>query len=229
MPDWLREGLRYAESGLRLAAIDCYEKAREMDPENSEILFHLGEAYLKQQRLGKARRCFAAIVSRNPSWNGGEAVKALKRVEAEVKALEENFTACRTMLQHDKFCAEAFFNLGRLHLRLGEYKEAIINFETAGSCQWDAEDVFFGLGETRLEMGEWEEALVCFTRALEANSELDHLWFYKAFTLRRLGRLQEALAAVERALSIHPSGDDARWLRAAILAELATAADGESD
>jgi tetratricopeptide (TPR) repeat protein len=218
--DWLREGLRYIESGLRLAAIECLEKAREMDPENPGVLFHLGEAYLKEQRLGKARRCFAAIVSRQPQWNGGAASGALARVEAAVQGLEENFTACRVMLQHDKFCAEAFFNLGRLHLRLGEYEEAIVDFETARSCQWDAADVFFNLGEIRLELGEPEGALKCFEKAIEVDPEPDHFWFYKAYALRRLGRLREALAAVERALSIHPDGDDARWLRAAILAEL---------
>lgn len=224
----LERGKQFLEKGLTLAAIEFLENARALEPGKPEVLFHLSEAYLKRQRLGKARRCLEAIVSGEPQWNNGAAAGALKRVDALIAGLEENFRACRAMLRHDKFCAEAFYSLGRLHLRRGEYDEAIVNFEAAGSGQWDAEEVFFGLGEARLETGDCVEALECFDKAIESDPGLDHLWFYRAVALRRLGRLGEALEAVDKALAIYPDGADARWLRDTIIAEIASRGDGDS-
>lgn len=218
---WLKEGIRQAGERAMPLAIECWEKGRTLDPGNPEILLHLGDAYLGKSKFSRARACFEALAARHPDWNDGAAAKALERLAKEYASLQESIAACRNMLRYDNMCAEAFYNLARCHQSLGEYEDAVFNFQDAGNFGWDADDVFYGLGCVRQEMGDFREAVKNFNQAIKANPKMDWAWHAKAWCLRCLGRRKEALAAVEKYLALNPRLTGTCWLKATILAEIA--------
>jgi len=81
---WLSLGNKYIEFGMTDKAIGAYEKAKELQPQQSEVLYRLGTAYSQAGRRAEAVTAFEGFLALAPSSPLAPQVKA--RVESLKKA-----------------------------------------------------------------------------------------------------------------------------------------------
>jgi len=219
---WRSEAERWEREGVSDAAQECWERALELEPDDPAILLGLGRLHLRKERLARARICFERIVNRGPRRSRSEAAHALEQVRKMDRSAEEALDSIRTMLQADKFCAEALAALGRHCMRLGHLHEARANLEDALRFGWeDRFPTLMMLGGVHAQLGDDEAAAACFARALEEESDMAWAWYERAAALRRLGRSAAALRLVRRAQALDSADASIGWLVATLRTELA--------
>lgn len=108
-------------------------------------------------------------------------------------------------------------NLGGLHTRLGQYKEAEPYLQAALQLNDDDPILNRRYGELLLHTGRADSALYRFERALAADANSETLHFLAGKSAEEKGAIEKALSAYERARQLDPSFVDAHY-RTALLA-----------
>jgi len=75
---YLKQGLFAYQQGKPQEAIDFYNKAIDVFPQNAEAWYNLGGTYLMQQNIVKAKECWSKVLEINPAHT--EAAKWLKQI-----------------------------------------------------------------------------------------------------------------------------------------------------
>ena len=148
--DLIRSALALAEKGFIKEAIEEFEKARSISPENLEILLNLGfintiQGNFKsafdnyaQATLHHPREPLALLALGNLYWLGGQAEKAVEqwklikgrfKPDAEMNILPRSQIIWQRMLEIDPVDADAHSNLGLVYLFSGELNKALAEFQ----------------------------------------------------------------------------------------------------
>jgi tetratricopeptide (TPR) repeat protein len=75
---YLKQGLLLYNQGKAIEAIQLYEKALSVYPQNAEAWYNMGGTYLMQHNIEKAKECWRKVLTINP--NHSEASKWLKQI-----------------------------------------------------------------------------------------------------------------------------------------------------
>jgi tetratricopeptide (TPR) repeat protein len=118
----------YARVDLDEEAISLYRHVRKLAPGRRDVAFVLARLYLKAGRLDDARREAAQHVAWEPRDPAGQELLAdLDEAEGDLKAA----AARRQGLTARAPSPEAYFDLGRLWMRAGDWLQADAAFEQA--------------------------------------------------------------------------------------------------
>jgi tetratricopeptide (TPR) repeat protein len=108
---WLGKGKEYYQKGLYEEAINCCDKALEINPQDVDAWGNRGISYAKLYRYNEAIECFAKIIEINPSnskaWFAkGNALASMGKYEEAIKCFDEAIAI-------DPSYAEAVIQKGR--------------------------------------------------------------------------------------------------------------------
>jgi tetratricopeptide (TPR) repeat protein len=107
--------------------------------------------------------------------------------------------------------AEAYFNLGLLHIRSGEYEPAIAAFEKVLQLQPQMADALFNLGFAFAKSGQYDQAIARYTQAVDLNPPYRDEILYNLATVHEIqGDWRKALQNLEMAIELNPDNDRAR-------------------
>lgn len=141
--DLLNRGADHSDSGDYKKALECYNKALEIDPDCAFALINMGTVFTKLEDYERALEAYEKATKTNPGsvelWNNkGNAFRMLNRYN---EALE----AYKRAVQIDPYIAETWVNMGVLFENLGDYEMALKsynqaiklspNFEVAWQCK----------------------------------------------------------------------------------------------
>ena len=205
----LKELKRYDE------AIQCWEKALEIDPRCAAFWKGKGTGLGNVRRFEEALACYSKAVEIDPrnadAWyNKGRALHSLGRYE-------EALACYSKALEIDPRCDSAWYNKGNVLHGLSRYEEALACYSKAVEIDPRCADAWFNKGRTLEGLGRPEEALACYSKAVEIDSRFAAAWFSKGRTLEGLGRPEEALACYSKALEIDPRCDSAWYNKGNVL------------
>lgn len=145
-----RAGLEFAEKGFINKALEEFEKARSISPENIENLLNLGFIHTTQGNFKNAFEVYAQATVIQPKeplarlalgnlyWLGGQADKALEqwrlvkgkiKPDTEFNILKRTERIWQRMLEIDPMDADAHSNLGLVYMFSGEHKKALAEFQ----------------------------------------------------------------------------------------------------
>jgi tetratricopeptide (TPR) repeat protein len=164
-------------------AIDAYEKAAALEPDNAENFLGLGYAYASARRQEEAIRAFDRYLAQNPKDTNalnmigytylgiGDAEKAIPYFNRYAELAPEDPNA------HDSL-AEGLMGAGRL-------EEAAAEYETAVRVNRSFSNSWFMLGQVYTQVGKNDRAVTSYERFLalvstgpqadQARSEIDRL------------------------------------------------------
>ena len=207
--DWVNKGddILLYKTNAGIEAIEAYERALQLDPQNESILLREATIYhaLGEQAATKALGIVEKKLETNPrdvlAWRqkGGilhflgmeqEANQSIKKsieiLDQEIEKNSENGTAWW-------YKAESLVNLFKFDDALTAYEKVI---ELDHSRKVDA---WIGKGNALWQLGRTDEAVAAYDKAIELDPTNIVAWFSKGSILDSMGRSKEAEAAYAKA------------------------------
>ena len=100
---------------------------------------------------------------------------------------------------------KTFFNLGKTHLKLQLYDEAVRAFKQAVQINADYAEAYNGLGDAYLYSGKPQEALSAYTQAIKINPSLAAAYNGLGIAYSDVFQPEEALKALKQAAKLQPN------------------------
>jgi tetratricopeptide (TPR) repeat protein len=189
-------------------AIECYDKALEIDPEHIFTWISKGGILISLNKYQKAIECFDKALEIDPehiqTWvDKGNALISLKHHQKAIECYDK-------ALEIDPENLYAWFNKGNALDDLNKYQRAIECFDKALEIDPAYNSAWFNKGNGLISLKHHQKAIECYDKALEIDPEDSSTWFNKGNALSTLNKHQEAIECYDKALEIDPE-DLSTW------------------
>ena len=218
-------GLKAVSAGLMQKALDAFDRALAIDPQDAEAHSYRGVALAQLGRMHEALAAFDEALKINPQfaeahYNRGVALTELGRTDEALAAFDR-------ALAINPQDAKAHHNRGAVLAKLGRTDEALVAFDRALAINPQDAEAHQNRGAVLTQLRRMNEALVAFDEALKINPQFAEAHYNRGLALAQLGRTDEAraafdcaLAAFDRALAINLQDAKAHHSRGLALTQL---------
>jgi tetratricopeptide (TPR) repeat protein len=202
-------GTALLTQGRREEAVEVFDKAVQLKPDDATLWCNMGNALLESGRSDDALLCFEHVIKLDPShgeatYKAGHLLHGLGRFEEALVRLSRS-----AELQPD--------HAPTLHMRaltlksLNRPEEALADNVRAIELDPTNADTYGNIGNILQARGRHEDALSWYDRSLEIRPDDARTITNQAISLAELGRFGEAMAAYRRSMVIDPSQAAAVW------------------
>lgn len=132
-------------------AIDAYNSALQIDPQNADAYIGLGDAHLGTGRWSNALEAYKKAVALAP--RNADAHYALGAAYNTMRMHGDAFAPLVKATQLDPAYAEAFYGIGYAYLSGGQYEKSLSFFKRAIALNPGYEDAHYGLALAHLHLG----------------------------------------------------------------------------
>ena len=184
------------------AAINCFEKTLEFEPEFPGYHFSLGHLYKIQGNLHKSIDHIRFFVEKKPdAFEGwfylGESLLSAEDYEGAI----ETFSKAVEINPNDSDCLN---NLAYSYYCLNRYEDAIREAEKAVENDKESVMGYWLLGTVNFEIKNYEESLRALNKGLEIVKDDICFICYKGRALMELNENDKAINFLEKAISLKP-------------------------
>jgi len=213
--DLVNRGLSLSSLGRHQEALECYERALVLAPDEKALHNNKGNVLRLLGRTGEALASLERALALDPSFDDAWYNKGLLFTEAG--RLGEALHAFERALAANVRSIPAWIGKGHVLGRLGRAAEELQCLDRA--IEIDPRDpiAWFNKGHLFSE-SDREQTLACYDRALQANPRYTEAWGAKAVVLAEAGRHAEALACFDEGLSIDPQSPQLHYNKGNVLA-----------
>ena len=199
------KGMSYAFIKKYNEALECSNKALELDPNSSDNLNNKAWALNGLKRYAEALECSnkALEIDPNSAWaftNKAWALNGLKRHEEALECSNKALKIDQTLYNFSAWADKAVALSG-----LKKYNEALecsnkaLEINPKNEWAWFVRALIFN------GLKKYNEALECSNKALELDANNDLVLNNKAWALSNLGKNDEALECSNKALELDPN------------------------
>ena len=144
---------------------------------------------------------FAPIVS-------GVQVTIIGRCEGKLKEGNIVLKDCtlKGQLEKTQEAAAGYYDLGNSYHGLGDYQQAIKDFDRAIELDPQLAEAYWGRGRTYHGLGDYQQAIKDFDRAIELDPKLAEAYWDRGKTYNDLGKHQQAIDDWKRAAQLGNEG-----------------------
>jgi tetratricopeptide (TPR) repeat protein len=211
-------GMALLELGRSKEALESYDRALALDPDNSELLNNRSNALLQQGRVEEAIEGYDRALARKPDYvaahvNRAGALLRQKRSEAALGALDR-------ALAIDPVNVRALNDRAVALVGLRRPTEALACIERALKIGPRSAEALNNRGNALLGLTRPVEALASFDEALALAADDPQALNNRGNALRALNRAQEALSCYDRALRGKPGSSEILSNRGNVLRDL---------
>jgi Flp pilus assembly protein TadD len=180
-----------------------FEKALEINPDDTEALNELGVATMQQGRTEQAIALYLRALEIAPN-------KAETHINLGVALLqkgkpEEAANHFQHAAQIEPRNAQARKDLATAYTQEGQWADAVAQYQRAAEIEPANPETLFGLGSALSRAGRLDEANTQFRRVLEIDEAHAGAHFHVALSMLADGKFDEAAAHLKRALEINPN------------------------
>ncbi|HEY5346767.1 MAG TPA: tetratricopeptide repeat protein [Rhizomicrobium sp.] len=162
-----QNGLRLSAAGRHLAAIECYEQALAARPDDTKVLFALGNTARLLDMPGPAEEFFRRVLAAEP-----QRIEALVNL-ANLLRTRGQFDAAIALLEpvlaHHPDACELWLTLGSAHREKGENDLAESHYRQALAQNGGYAPALGNLADLLADKGDFETALALYDRALKSD------------------------------------------------------------
>jgi protein O-mannosyl-transferase len=193
-------GNALAAQGRFEEAIDQFQRALRIDPNDADATYNLGNALAQQGSFEEAAKQLQNALQINP----GNAMAAydLGNVRARQGRFEEAIGDFELALRIDRGLAKAHYNLGSLLGKQGKLNEAVEQYQKALQVDANYVRAYYGLGMALTTQGQLDRAIDSFQAGLRVQPNVPELHDGLARALVLQGRKEEALQHYREALRL---------------------------
>lgn len=203
-------GLSYLGERNYSSALFDLTEAEKLDPENPDVLYNLGKAFVGKKRPDLAEAKFLKAILLKPGFSVarndlGVAYLELKRWDSAI----QQFKAVKDDLFYDNN-ENACINLGLAYLGKGDYPKALEELQAVAAQNPRNPIIRLSLGRVWFAMDKNEQAIAEYSRALEIYKDYGAAYFYLGQAQLKLNRIDAARASFKEAVRLIPDSEPGR-------------------
>jgi tetratricopeptide (TPR) repeat protein len=193
-------GMAYRIKKQYEAALGCYFKILEIEPNTAAAYFGIGNTLQCMDRLEDAAANFNSALTVDP--NHAAARYQLANLEKSAGRYTEAITHYRLAVAIQPDFADAHHNLGSALYALGRHNEALASYERA--LYANLPETHNNIGTIYFDKGQFEQALASYRNAIAADPGYAEAYNNIGNTLRKLGQASDAAEAFCNAIRVQP-------------------------
>jgi len=200
--DWIKKGADLHRQGRFDEAIECYDKAIELDPELVTAWINKAASLHSLGRFDEAIHCCDKAIEQGP----GDATAWSNKAAAfySQDRFDEAIYCCDKAIERNSHSAAAWSTKGISLNNLGRFDEAVGCCDKAIELDPKLAAAWSNKGTTLNSLGRFEEAIRCFDKAIELDPRLATAWNDKGLGLEGLGRAGEAIHCYDKVIELDP-------------------------
>jgi tetratricopeptide (TPR) repeat protein len=188
--------------GTREAALESFDRALMLQPDQAEVLTNRGVALHQLRRFDQALASYDRALAVEPDYaealaNSGNSLRELKRHDEALASYD------RALAIKPDY-VDALCNRGVVLYDLIRLPEALASYDRALAVRPDYAPALCGRGVALHGMKRFKEALASYDRALALWPDYAEALCNRGVTLHELGRFEEARSSYEQALAVRP-------------------------
>ncbi|MCC5636707.1 tetratricopeptide repeat protein [Nostoc sp. CHAB 5844] len=220
---WYNRGLGQSKLGQLEAAIASFNRALEINPENSLALVGNCQTLTNLDRLSEAIAACDSAIKVNNYW--GDTTPAIawytkglaQKKNGQLDAAIASFDQAVAMNPKD---ADIWLEHGRSLAAIGKPEQAAVSYEFAVKLSPNYALALASQSASFNKLGKFKEAQTAAEQALQGDSRWGDAspalaWQERGIALAGLGNYEEGLASIERAIALNPNYAEAWNNRAA--------------
>jgi predicted O-linked N-acetylglucosamine transferase (SPINDLY family) len=194
-------GILYAQNKDFAGAVDCFKKATEADPLNSNYFCNLGTALNDLDRPNESIEFFEKAISLNP--NSADACYNLGNVFQKLGQFAKSIEYYKKTIQFNPAWIEAYLNCGNSYDMLGDFNSALSYYEAIIKINPYFTAAYVNRGNVLLKLNLKEQALESYeiVKRLGIDSFQAHLASAEIFQGK--GDYRKAIEACFNAIRIN--------------------------
>jgi tetratricopeptide (TPR) repeat protein len=185
-------------------AIQCYDKAIEIDPNYADAWYNKG---VTLYRLGKhndeAIQCYDKAIEIDPNYADAWYNKGVTLYRLG-KHNDEAIQCYDKAIEIDPHYIKAWYNKGLALSISGKYKEAIHCYDQVIAIDPNSSKAWNNKGNALDDLGKYDEAIHCYDKAITIEPHKIDAWYNKGLALSISGKYKEAIHCYDQVIAIDP-------------------------
>ena len=199
-------GSAYIQSGDIDTAINYFEKALEVNPENELALYDLGFFSDQEGKYQKSIEYYNRYLDIDPFnfsiwFNLGISYNKAGEYEKAIEAYEYALTL------NEEF-DQSLFNLGNAYANTGNYSKAIQKYLEFLELEPENDDAHSYIGECYLNLEDYFKAEKFYKKAAKLNPRNETAMFGVGVVMYMTQRYKQSIQYIKKALRIDPSNEE---------------------
>lgn len=199
--------------GMLNSAVEHLEKARELDPQDTETLLDLSQLYRVGRSMEKAKEALEALLEIEP--DNADALTALAGVYLETGEPNKGVEALERVTQTDGTDRRRLGMLAEAYQDAGRHKDAADTFakllDQARSVGTNTLEIRRALAENLTMAGRYDEALEQYESLIEAEPRESSYRLRMSQILRQRRRFSDSWEALEKAQELDPTSLEVKY------------------
>ncbi len=181
---WANKGNELVENGRYAEAIQCYDKALEINPKLADIWNNKGLAHARTGVYAVAIQCYDKAIELKPDdeevmYNKGIALAQLGRLPEAIACYDR-------LLEKNPNDAAAWCSKGDVYFESGNFEEALRAYDKSIEINPRDETVWNNRGLTLVKLNRFARAIESYDKALEINPKVERIWSNKGLALAKM-------------------------------------------
>ena len=215
---WNLEGIEYSKQGNMEKAMECFDKAIEINPLFKLPWANKADIFLRLKKYDEALNCVNKALEQHPNWTEGLKLKAM--ILINMGRNEEALEFLERTLKINPEDWSVWDNLGRAYFNLKKYENALKCFDRALELNPKNHELLYLKGVSLASIGKEKEAINCLDKALELNPDSISALLVKGKILLNRSHYEEALNCCDKVLEKEKTNISALGLKAIVLSKL---------
>jgi Flp pilus assembly protein TadD len=184
------------------AALTYFQKAKEKNPQDADVLFQLGYCYGELGRYQDAIESYKQATRIKPDYD--KAYCFLGTAYFGLGHYQEAIEAYKQSIRIKPDLAGIHCLLGMTYGNLGRHQEAIESFKQAIRIKADYAEAYHNLGLEYEVLGRYPEAIEAYKHVIRITPDVPETHNNLGRVYWQLGRAEEAIESFEQAIRIKP-------------------------
>ena len=194
-------------------ALNYFQQALAVEPDAADIQYYIGECYRQQEELDDALESYDAALELTPNFAPALLGRARVLLAKDPKNYDKPADELEAAIEQDPNLGEAYLELARLQIRMGETQAALRTLQTAEKKNPDSALVFLYRAEAYLAVNNTSLALRNARQANEMDVTLLPAYRMIGETLQVGGDMRGSIDPLKTYLHYTPEDAEAwAWL-----------------
>ena len=196
-------GASYSFNNMHLEAVDSYQKALSLDPNNEEILRNLGKSYSKLGESKKAYDCFEKANILKP--NNADAIFGTGLLDLKNNKFKQSIDKFNRAIRFNKNFFQAYYNLAIAFNFTGNLSEAQNNYLKAIKINANYYQAYNNLGSILIRVKKTHDAIKVLEKAIQIKPNYIEALTNLGVAYLEIKKYENSLYYLNKALTINSS------------------------
>jgi tetratricopeptide (TPR) repeat protein len=211
----MKKGLALLHKGKYDKALECFEKAIQICPDNDIQYIKKGIAFYGLKKYEEAVQSLNKAIQLNPGNQAIYTVKALALIELGIYS--DALSLLEGALLHDPKNVKLFMEKCRALLSMGKYSEAIDCYDKAINLTPKDPILYSHKGKVLFELKRYNDAMKCYEKVIELNPKSSDDLCFIGYCMIELRKEDDAITFFDKAIRVDKKHINTYYYKGTIL------------